>query len=120
MNVKKFSAPTSREGLRLVREALGDDAVILSNRTVNGTVEIVAVDSADMVALATPTAEKEVLPAPLIAALSAKRIARPVQPHPSPLQPRQSEAAPVLRAATFERVRQQPDPEPMAAPNTMK
>lgn len=116
MNVKKFSAPTSREGLRLVREALGDDAVILSNRTVNGGVEIVAVGGADMAALATPTAEKEVLPAPLIAALSAKRTARPAPPQPSPLQSRQSDAAPPLRAASFERLRPQPAPEPIPAP----
>ena len=40
MNVKKFSAPTSREALRKVRESLGPDAVILSNRQSDGGVEI--------------------------------------------------------------------------------
>ena len=40
MNVKKFTAPTSREALRKVRDALGPDAVILSNRPVDGVVEI--------------------------------------------------------------------------------
>ena len=38
MNVKKFIAPTSREALRKVRNELGDDAVILSNRNVDGQV----------------------------------------------------------------------------------
>ena len=42
MNVKKFTAPSSREALRKVREALGADAVILSNRTVNCEIEILA------------------------------------------------------------------------------
>ena len=45
MNVRKFSASTSREACRLVREALGPDAVILSNRTINGMVEFVALAS---------------------------------------------------------------------------
>ena len=32
MNVKRFTARNSREALRLVREALGDDAVVLSTK----------------------------------------------------------------------------------------
>ncbi|GJL71311.1 MAG: hypothetical protein NMNS01_05100 [Nitrosomonas sp.] len=48
MNVKKYIAATSREALRLVKNELGDDAVILSNRqTVNG-VEIMALASNEM------------------------------------------------------------------------
>ena len=46
MNVKKFSASTTREALRMVREALGADAVILSNRNVSGMVEILALAGA--------------------------------------------------------------------------
>ena len=42
MNVRKFSANTSREAIRLLRDALGSDAVILSNRNVDGRVEILA------------------------------------------------------------------------------
>lgn len=42
MNVKKFSATTSREAIRQLRETLGPDAVILSNRNVDGKVEILA------------------------------------------------------------------------------
>src|SRR6476661_7601386 len=73
MNVKKFSAQTSREALRMVRDALGADAVILSNRTVNGSVEVLALASADMASLAEPAVEKEVLPQPLVAALAGRR-----------------------------------------------
>jgi flagellar biosynthesis protein FlhF len=42
MNVRKFTAPTAREALALVREALGDDAVVLSTRPAPGGVEVVA------------------------------------------------------------------------------
>jgi flagellar biosynthesis protein FlhF len=42
MKVNRFVAPTSREALIQVREALGDDAVILSNRDTADGVEILA------------------------------------------------------------------------------
>ena len=58
MNVKKFSASSSREALRQVREALGPDAVILSNRNLNGMVEILALASDDMSSLAAPMVEQ--------------------------------------------------------------
>lgn len=48
MNLKKFTANTPRDALRLVREALGPEAVILSNRNINGVVEIVALAGNDM------------------------------------------------------------------------
>jgi flagellar biosynthesis protein FlhF len=73
MNVRKFTANTSREAWRLVREALGPDAVILSNRTVNGAVEILALASEDMSSLAEPAVEKAALSESTLAAFSAKR-----------------------------------------------
>lgn len=52
MNVKKYIAATSREALRQVKNELGEDAVILSNRqTVNG-VEIMALANTDISNLA--------------------------------------------------------------------
>ena len=57
MNVKKFTAATSREALRKVREALGPDAVILSNRPVDGVVEILALDNDDVASLSAPSIE---------------------------------------------------------------
>jgi flagellar biosynthesis protein FlhF len=57
MNVKKFTAATSREALRKVREALGPDAVILSNRPVDGIVEILALANDDVASMASPSVE---------------------------------------------------------------
>ena len=50
--IKKFRAPTTREALRMVRDALGANAIILSNRQVGGEVEIIAVADLDVAALA--------------------------------------------------------------------
>ena len=65
MKVKKFTAATSRDALRKVREALGPDAVILSNRPVDGVVEILALDNDDVASLAAPVSDSEAAqPAP--------------------------------------------------------
>ena len=57
MIVKKFTAATTREALTLVREALGPEALILSNRILDGRVEIMAMAENDMAALtASPAA----------------------------------------------------------------
>ncbi|HRH89087.1 MAG TPA: flagellar biosynthesis protein FlhF, partial [Rubrivivax sp.] len=42
MNVKRFSARTSRDALNLVRQAFGDDAVVLSTRPCAEGVEVMA------------------------------------------------------------------------------
>ena len=42
MNVRRFTARTSRDALALVREALGDDAVVLSTKPGVGGVEVLA------------------------------------------------------------------------------
>ena len=52
MNVRKFHATTTREALRQVRDALGADAIILSNRQVAGGIEIMAVADMDVSSLA--------------------------------------------------------------------
>ena len=59
MNVKKFTAATSREALRKVRDALGPDAVILSNRPVDGVVEILALASDDVASMSSPAPGSE-------------------------------------------------------------
>ncbi len=48
MNIKRFFAHTSREAMSQVRLALGADAIILSNRAVEGGNEILAVNEQDM------------------------------------------------------------------------
>ncbi|WP_020182164.1 flagellar biosynthesis protein FlhF [Methylotenera sp. 1P/1] len=52
MNIKRFFGKNSREALSMVRKALGEDAVIISNRASNGGNEILAVSEADMHAMA--------------------------------------------------------------------
>ena len=54
MNVRKFIAATARDALRKVRETLGPDAIILSNRGIPGGVEIMAVAASDMEMIVPP------------------------------------------------------------------
>ena len=73
MNVRKFTATTSREAWRMVREALGADAVILSNRTVDAGVEILALAGEDMASLAEPVVEKPAISAQTLSVLAPKQ-----------------------------------------------
>ena len=58
MNIKRFFGKNSREALSMVRKALGEDAVILSNRTVNGGNEIMAFKEEDMNAMVSSGADQ--------------------------------------------------------------
>ena len=51
MIVKKFTAATTREALMQVREVLGPEALILSNRVQDGYIEIMAMAENDMASL---------------------------------------------------------------------
>ena len=51
MNIKRFFGKNSREALSHVRKELGEDAVILSNRAMNGGNEIMAFREEDMNAM---------------------------------------------------------------------
>jgi flagellar biosynthesis protein FlhF len=88
MNVKKFTAATAREALRKVRDALGPDAVILSNRPVDGVVEILALANDDVASISSPAAGTEMSqPAPSLQHLNppetyANRRAPAPQPQP--------------------------------------
>jgi len=59
MRVRKFSGKTAGEALRKVKEALGADALILSNRPVAGGVEITALASDDAAVLSQPVQAEE-------------------------------------------------------------
>ncbi len=78
MNVKRIVARTSREAMRQLREALGPDAVILSNRAVEGGVEVLALPAEDIAAMAPPVVE-EFAPPP-----APRRQSREMQPEPEP------------------------------------
>jgi flagellar biosynthesis protein FlhF len=62
MNVKRFTARTSRDALALVKQAFGDDAVVMSTRPCAEGVEVLAmapesVQQLERVGAATPAAE---------------------------------------------------------------
>jgi flagellar biosynthesis protein FlhF len=87
MNVKKFSAPTSREAWRMVRDSLGPDAAILSNRTVNGVVEILALASEDMASLAAPSADGDIAPLPTLSKTTLASLAPNLRVAPDRVAP---------------------------------
>jgi flagellar biosynthesis protein FlhF len=92
MNVKKFTAASSRDALRKVREALGPDAVILSNRQTDGQVEILALANDDAAALAPPVADT---PASMSSMSPAQAAARSYMDNHAPAR----QAEPVRQAA---------------------
>jgi flagellar biosynthesis protein FlhF len=137
MNVKKFTAPTSREALRKVREALGPDAVILSNRQADGMIEILALANDDAASLAMPAPHSPMAePAPSLdfdAALAqrsqrldarlephfdteAPRMAAPRAPAAQPLQPLHHQAA--QHAQQLQQQQQQPQRRVVASPSS--
>ncbi len=64
MNVRKFIAANARDALRKVKETLGNDAIILSNRGVPGGVEIMAVAARDMAMIVPTPVASEPTPVP--------------------------------------------------------
>lgn len=104
---RKFVAATSREALRLVREALGAEAIVLTNRASAEGVEIVAMAEGDVSATVAQVASPQpahAFAAPAIAAPSAPVAAAPTAPTtPSaptrPAAPRISFAPTPLAAA---------------------
>lgn len=97
MNVKKFTASTSREALRLVRDALGPDALIISNRNIEGQVEIMALASENIGAaltLPTPVQAVPVVQAPVLPAAPTAPIN--VESHPMPRKNTRSELSAVI------------------------
>jgi flagellar biosynthesis protein FlhF len=87
--IKKFHAGTTRDALRQVRDALGADAIILSNRQVEGGVEIIAVADLDMSVL---TGQAE--PAVPTRQAPPTKAQKPVEQYEAPRreQPRQQPA----------------------------
>src|SRR5690554_1270730 len=63
MNVKRYFAATAREALRALKAELGADAIVLSNRAVEGGVEILALPADEVGAVSAPP-RREAAPAP--------------------------------------------------------
>lgn len=59
MNVKRYFAATAREALRALKAELGADAIVLSNRAVEGGVEILALPADAVGAVSTPPRREE-------------------------------------------------------------
>ena len=118
MNVRKFIAVNARDALRKVKETLGNDAIILSNRGVPGGVEIMAVAARDM-AMIVPTqvadrVAPERRPVPVdadsdyrVSLSSARAQAAQTPPTPQrhaiPLQPSAQMARPAVQHAPVDR-----------------
>jgi flagellar biosynthesis protein FlhF len=93
-SARKFVAPTSREALRLAREALGAEAMVLTNRVIAEGVEIVAIAPDDVEevrtsASAAPQAASisAPVPAPVPAPAPASASAFMLAPTPSAVPP---------------------------------
>ncbi len=128
MTIKRFVAPTAREALRRVKEALGPDAIVVANKSVPEGVEITAMspDSLDAleVAAKAPGGTPRQTPRPPAAgadeadytvSLSAKAQAQvPFRPWQPPVVDR-DEARPRLRPLPPRDERQIPSAETVAA-----
>jgi flagellar biosynthesis protein FlhF len=93
MQIRKFFGANTREVLRQVRDALGTNALILSNRQVAGGIEIMAVAEDEAQALA------HVHPAPIARAPQPQPVFKsitpiPAIPTPAPPEIRHPETAP--------------------------
>ncbi|MBK8569312.1 MAG: flagellar biosynthesis protein FlhF [Nitrosomonadales bacterium] len=104
MNMKKFLAPTSRDALRLIRIEMGADAVILSNRKVDGGVEIMALAGSEFAQLTHEP--RQPTPVPVRPAIVAQeRIPVPAKAEPaiSPISTLQQEQQGILSEIKFMR-----------------
>lgn len=103
MKPRKFVGATSRDVLKQVREALGPDALILSNAKVAGGIEVVAMPSASINEIVSEAVGEDTLPDPVYAQPvvrdAAPKVARP-DPEPGFLrrltsrEPRVADSAP--------------------------
>ncbi|ABI60654.1 flagellar biosynthesis protein FlhF [Nitrosomonas eutropha] len=73
MKVRKFLAATSHEVLRKVKEELGADAVILSNKQVPGGIEIMALAGKDISMLTSDTPHEATAPSSVVKPTASPR-----------------------------------------------
>ncbi|MDR1935826.1 MAG: flagellar biosynthesis protein FlhF [Candidatus Accumulibacter sp.] len=113
MNVRKFVAPSAREALRKVKELLGPDAIILSNRAISDGVEIVAVAASDMEKMV--SSEERGMEARPGGDYSVRLSAAAAALPPAPRPPARESAPPPLAPRPMPRL-ERPAPRPAAAP----
>ncbi|MCU7934260.1 MAG: flagellar biosynthesis protein FlhF [Candidatus Thiodiazotropha sp. (ex Dulcina madagascariensis)] len=78
MKIRRFFASDMRQALRQVREALGADAVILSNKSVQGGIELVAAMDYD------ESVFNSTLPTPIETASQASEVEAAISTNPEP------------------------------------
>jgi len=113
MNVRKFTANTSREAIRMLKDALGADAVILSNRNVGGKVEILAMADEAIASIATPEHERMMVPE--VARITPRFNSAAQAIHPPAAQALHQPAPQTVHQPIF--VKQAVQPEPAVAEN---
>ncbi len=77
MNVKRFTARSSREALAMVRQALGEDAIVLSTRPSGDGVEVVAMAPESMQQIERMATDGGPATAPLMASSAQTRATAP-------------------------------------------
>ena len=114
MNIRKFLGSNSRAALQAIKREFGPDAVILSNRSVSGGVEITAMPPGQLMAMPAERATTADPPSAVSQAPSPRT--QPAQPSRSaPFQAPQTAQSvkPAEREAAFkEPVRTRPQPTP--------
>ena len=102
MKISRFYGANTRDVMRQVREALGPDALIVSNRSVEGGIEVLAtVDGAfDDTPAQTPPQESPGQARPTHAQPSYSQPSYPQPSHPQPPQERQPASSPFAAEKT--------------------
>ena len=101
MNVRKFIAATAREALHKVKELLGPDAIILSNRAIPGGVEIMAVAASEMDLIITAPTKESSPPDDYTVRLSSAASSAPARARVAPSAPAAPRMAPPNRSASL-------------------
>ncbi len=107
MNLKRFSARNSRDALALVRQAFGDDAVVMSTRPCAEGVEVLAMapESVTQLERVTAAAEQASAPARPAATAAAPAAVAPAAPAPARAPARGARIEPTLDGGVGEDVR---------------
>jgi flagellar biosynthesis protein FlhF len=93
MTVKRYFAETARECLRRVKLELGPDAIVVSNRAVDGGVEIMAMSADSLNALSEQAPPRAPAPPPLVASRPEPRLEPREAPSRQAAAPRTAPAA---------------------------
>ena len=98
MNVKRFTARTSRDALTLVRQAFGEDAVVLSTKPCPEGVEVLAmapesVQQIERLSASSMSGAQAQAPARAAAPRQSKPVARPAAPVAAPAPSQQEEVS---------------------------